>query len=95
VSITRQDAEVIAEQHLRGLQARISQPLQITTVLEKPFGWVFCYQSREYVETRNLSSMLAGNSPFIVDRDDGTLHVLGTAYPLETYLGEYERSRGR
>ena len=53
-------------------------------------GWFFCFQSREYLETGEFSSQLAGNSPFIVDKDTGEIHELGTAYPIEKYLQDYE-----
>jgi hypothetical protein len=32
---------------------------------------------------------MAGNAPFIVDRNDGSIHVTGTAYPTEQYLESY------
>ncbi|MBP2199117.1 YrhB domain-containing protein [Pantoea cypripedii] len=53
-------------------------------------GCFFCYESRKYLETGEFSSQLAGNSPFIVDKDNGDVHCLGTAYPLEKYLKDYE-----
>ncbi len=32
----------------------------------------------------------AGNAPFIIDKDSGEIHSLGTAKPLEEYLQDYE-----
>jgi len=58
--------------------------------LERPYGWIFFYQSRTYVETGNFSDILAGNAPLIVDRFDGELRVTGTARPVEEYLAAYE-----
>ncbi|WP_046658604.1 YrhB domain-containing protein [Lysobacter capsici] len=40
-------------------------------------GWVFFYNSREFVETGNASAMLAGNGPILVERD-GTVIDLPT-----------------
>jgi hypothetical protein len=34
----------------------------------------------------------AGNAPFIVDREDGRIHVTGTAFPTEFYLENYART---
>jgi hypothetical protein len=62
----------------------------ISGVTAKPCGWVFFYNSREYLETGNPRSCYAGNAPFIVDRIDGELRVTGTAEPLEVYLAAYE-----
>lgn len=59
--------------------------------IEKPYGWVFFYQSQRFLETRDFSDGLAGNAPLLVTRA-GELHDLGTAYPVEIYLQEYERS---
>ena len=56
---------------------------------EHPFGWVFFFNSRRYVETRNLSYALAGNGPLIVDRRDGSIHQMSTAYSLESSIRAY------
>ena len=61
--------------------------------IERNFGWVFFYQSREFLDTGDYSLQLAGNCPLIVDRRDGAMHVAGTAQPIEYYIEEYERRR--
>lgn len=58
---------------------------------ELPYGWVFFYQSRGYVETGDPRQMLGGNAPLLVTHS-GELYETGTAHPLESYLREYERS---
>jgi hypothetical protein len=63
--------------------------------IERDFGWVFFYQSREHIETGDFGSILLGNAPVIVDRDDGSLHVTGTAQPIESYLAKYKAVRSR
>jgi Immunity protein 35 len=88
------EAEALAKQYLIDLEGKIGTPLRLTKTQEESFGWVFFYQSKEYVETGNLSSMLAGNAPFIIDRVAGALYVLGTAHPTEVYIKEYEQRRG-
>ena len=87
--ITCEEAEVIAKHYLDDLQKEIGDPLQLTKTQEESFGWVFFYQTKEFLETGNLSAMLAGNAPFIVNRRDGVIHVLGTAHPVDVYLKEY------
>jgi hypothetical protein len=88
---TIKDAETIAGQHLADLGKKMGLPLQLTKIQEEPFGWVFFYQSKEYIETENISSMLAGNAPFIVDRVAGKVQVLGTAHSADFYIKEYAR----
>lgn len=60
---------------------------------EYEFGWVYFYNTREYVVDGDFNHALAGNAPFIVDRSDGRLYVTGTAYPLERYLDEYRQGK--
>jgi hypothetical protein len=91
--INRQHAEEIAAKYLRNLEDQIGKPLQLIKKTDFPWGWVFYYNSKVYLETGTLSSRLVGNAPFIVDIEDGLVHVLGTAYPVETYIREYEISR--
>jgi len=62
----------------------------VTKALAKPYGWVFFYNNREFIETGNPRKRYAGNAPIIVDRFDGELRVTGTGGPLEGYLAEYE-----
>ncbi|MDU4095356.1 MAG: YrhB domain-containing protein [Pantoea sp.] len=70
-------------------------PVVITLKGRFAEGWFFCFQSREYLETGEFSAQLAGNSPFIVDKDTGEIHELGTAYPIEKYLHDYEEKKYR
>jgi hypothetical protein len=63
--------------------------LVITNEQEYEFGWVFCFTTKGFVDTGDISFALAGNAPLIVDRGDGRLYVTGTAYPLEHYIDEY------
>jgi len=58
--------------------------------IEMPWGWVFFYQSKAYVESGDDVEMLAGNAPIIVNRYTGELVHTGTAYDIEHYLQEYE-----
>jgi hypothetical protein len=62
------------------------------TTIAKPYGWVFFYQSKAFLDQGTESAQLAGNAPILVDRHTGELRVLGTARPLEHYLKEYEES---
>ena len=70
-------------------------PVVITSQGRFTEGWFFCFQSKEYLETGDSSFLLAGNAPFIIDKDSGELHVFGTAQPLKEYLQEYEEKKNR
>ncbi|MFC7220598.1 YrhB domain-containing protein [Streptomyces polyrhachis] len=61
-----------------------------TTVVaaeEHELVWIVRYQSEEYLRTRNPSTMLIGNGPYLVDRVDGGLHRIGV---LSARGGEWE-----
>lgn len=86
-------AQNMALEYLQQMESEIRIPLQIVRVREEPFGWVFFYQSKEYVDTENFSAMLVGNAPFLIDRNTENIHVLGTAYPVDFYIREYAAQR--
>jgi hypothetical protein len=60
--------------------------------IAKPYGWIFFYQSNEFLDSGTQSAALGGNAPIIVDRNSFELRLTGTARPLEEYLAEYEAS---
>ncbi|MFW5443461.1 MAG: YrhB domain-containing protein [Methylococcaceae bacterium] len=93
--ITEYDAKKIAYQYIKELEGKLGELLMLadTETIEKPFGWIFFYNSKDYLETGELSYMLAGNAPFIVDKENGQLHVTGTDQSIEHYISEYEKQR--
>jgi hypothetical protein len=58
---------------------------------EYEFGWVFFYNSTEFLETGDFRHCLGGNAPLIVDRNDGRLYITGTGRPIEHYVEEFRR----
>ena len=60
---------------------------------ERPFGWVFCYHTERWLETRDPKYDTKDNAPLIIDRANGSVHVTGTAHPLDHYIAEYERTK--
>jgi len=83
-------AHEIATEYVQRLARTSGLPLALTesATLERDFGWVFFYRSTREDE------LLAGNAPFIVDRRDGSVHVTGTARPVDEYLDAYARQHG-
>lgn len=55
-------------------------------------GWVFFYQSKDYLDTGDPATGLIGNAPIIVSKADGSLHVTGTAESVEVYVENFKRS---
>lgn len=79
MTITRDTATALALEEIERLQCdagcALSMRLELTT--ETANGWVFFYNSEEFISTRVLSTALAGNSPIFVN-PDGEVHLLGT-----------------
>lgn len=85
------DALQIAKNYVASLNIEGVTPVIIEQeIKEHYFGWVFFYQSKEYLDTKNVSDMLGGNVPIIVNKYSGAITVTGTAYPIETYIEEYK-----
>jgi len=78
-------AQTVAE---RAMQQPVSIRPELTIV--RDFGWVFFYDSVEYVSTQNEAARLYGNAPVIVNRSNGRASLTGTQYPIEDYLAAYE-----
>jgi hypothetical protein len=43
----------------------------------------------EYLDTGEFSAQLAGNAPFVIDRESGDIFDLGTDKPVEVYIVDY------
>lgn len=84
----------IALAYIHELEKESGIALQIyhEYTVEKPYGFVYFYQSEEYIKTGEFSSMLAGNAPFLITKDTGEILVFGTANNTDYYLAEYERT---
>lgn len=89
--ITKDIAIQKVESYLVDLSKRgnCSLALMLKETLEFEFGWVFFYQSKEYIETGDIMEMVGGNAPLIINKNNGELTVTGTAYPVEYYIEEY------
>ena len=57
--------------------------------IERPWGWVFFYTTRGWRDG-DIGYAVAGNAPYIVNRFDESLHVTGTAAPIDYYIEKYE-----
>ncbi|AVZ31792.1 YrhB domain-containing protein [Pseudomonas aeruginosa] len=73
-------------------------PAQLVITYSEEFseGWLFCFDSKEYVETGDFSFQFVGNGPIFIDKDTGELYVFGTELPPKEYVEEYSlRKRGK
>jgi hypothetical protein len=90
--MTKDEARALALSYVRNREAKAGCDLVLldSETIEKGFGWVFFYDSKEHAKTGDFRYALAGNAPVVVTRTDGAIHETGTALPLEKYLERFE-----
>jgi len=86
--ITFKKAEELAKAWIR---IRTDDTCEISQIDDKPYGWVFHYQSKDF-DPADFNTHLLGNAPIIVDRVNFEIVATGTAHSLEHYITEYEKS---
>lgn len=88
----------LVERYLVEWAAKPGGPaLVVTDVRPHRLGWVIISQGERYLRTRSISDMLVGHGTFLVDRVDGSLHMVHATADLEhgEWIEEYlERVRG-
>src|SRR5262245_31317707 len=91
-------ARIVAAKYIESLDARLTEGdllvLLHAHTIEKPYGWIFFYNSKGWLETGDTKYAIAGNAPFLVRRDTGEVRVFGTARPTEWYVEQFERELG-
>lgn len=91
--LTLEEAQRIADAQISVLADGGARVLSDATI-ELSYGWVFFWNSVQFLETADARFMLLGNAPLIVNRTDGTTRFTGTARATSHYLREYEEELG-
>ncbi|WP_428660997.1 YrhB domain-containing protein [Runella sp.] len=93
--ISIQHAQRLVENVLQELEKKSLCHLKIMEgeIIEFKYGWIFFYQSEEFVVTGNEDAMVGGNAPIIVDKFNATTHITGTRYGENFYLDKYCKFR--
>ena len=58
-----------------------------------PYGWIFFYNARAYLDGGDRLRMLVGNGPIVVLASNGEVVILGTARGLDDEISAFEESR--
>jgi len=70
--------------------------LVIVAETEYDFGWVFDFNTRNYVESGDILETLVGNGPLIVDRSDGHIYTVpGCGPSRDEYIAEFGSGSSR
>lgn len=61
--------------------------------ITKPYGWIFFYNGRRFVETRDIMHAIAGNGPIVILAETGEAIPLGTARRHAEEIARFEHER--
>lgn len=94
--LTREEAEEIARAQVTKLGQGVpgGVALMPESTIAKAYGWVFFFNSKRFLETRDPFSSLLGNSPFLVEAEGGRITLLGTSRPVADSLKRLEIQMG-
>lgn len=89
--LSRKEARTIAELTIARLTEKWTREYAVveSAVVEKPFTWVFPFNTRKYLETGDLNEMSIGLGPVVVNRKSGAA-VVAPPMPIGRYLAQYE-----
>ena len=94
--ITREQARELVAKQVCGRPDWLPPDDEIIIIdeatIEKPWGWVFFFSSKQWMETNDTKYAIAGNAPIIVEKETGRLITTGTARETEYYIENYERT---
>jgi Immunity protein 35 len=91
VPITKPQALEIAQRTISAMQPRHNFVILEKKTVERDFGWVFFYTTKEYLETQDPKYLVPGNSPLVVNRMDGSTQFLSTSTSPAHAIDEYEK----
>lgn len=63
--------------------------------VEKPYGWIFFYQHRNWIETRRVRDGFIGNGPILVDKRASKFVKFGSSGSVDYWCGLYESGQTR
>ena len=91
--ISTRDAILLAQGKIAELAAEAKDAFQMLpdATEEISEGWVFFYNTRDFIQTGESLSALAGNGPILITRA-GAVIQLGTASPWAEYVRQLPHS---
>jgi hypothetical protein len=90
-----EEARSVVETILDQLGADVPGGLAIDDryTMTRPYGWVFFFNSRKFMQTEHESDAIAGNGPILIMAKSGQVHHFGTSAPFRQQLEEFEQTR--
>ena len=59
-------------------------------IIETDNGWIFFYDSKEFLETNDFSYAIAGNGPLAVSKKNGALYALNPSIGIASIISDFE-----
>jgi hypothetical protein len=60
------------------------------STIEKPFGWVFFFNTKKFLDTGNSDYRIVGDGPIIVNKSTGEIKFCISYKTVEESIKEYE-----
>lgn len=92
--MNRSEAEALVRERLEQRGGGEPEGVAFTSATETSYGWVLVYDSRRYIETKDLIDMLVGQGPVVVVSATREVHELGSALPPDVAVGALESRLG-
>jgi hypothetical protein len=64
-----------------------------SATIEKPYAWIFFYNSKQYIETGDIMHALGGNAPLFISKIDGKVSTFRTGLSIDGMFEEYEEKQ--
>jgi hypothetical protein len=82
--------EFLAKEHPAGGVA-----VNVAATVERPYGWIFSYNTIRALETGDYTQGLVGNGPLLVRRNDGRIIRFPSLYSAVAAAEAYEENPNR
>jgi hypothetical protein len=92
--LTKSDAMVLIHEFLKKIEEAGSHlAINDSKTIEKPYGWIFFYNSKKFIESGDNRYRLAGNGPLVVDKVTHVITGLASNSSIQDAISEYEKKR--
>jgi hypothetical protein len=89
--ITKARASEIAQKYVAGISEKYDFVILENRTVERPFGWVFFYTTRQYAQSRDPKYLVPDCAPLVVLRASGSIDRLATSVPPARAIDIYEQ----
>ena len=89
--LTREEARTIAVANLPEAPAEITLVIMDDLTIAKPYGWVFFFNSKQYLETNSILHAIGGNGPMIVTHGGRCIRLGSGGGDGEQIVASYEK----